>query len=91
MIEIAPLEALNHHLARISKVLEDADGLLVYSMRIVVLGEGAVVHVGELACYLPVVEEVVDVNGMDVPFLIEGALVLRGAARPIGRGRGDLV
>lgn len=77
MIQIPTVQALDDHLPWISKVLEHADRFLVDSMRVIVLRERAIVHVGQLARYLAIVEQVVHVYLVDVT-LVERALVLRG-------------
>jgi hypothetical protein len=62
MIQVSSVETLDHHLAGISKVLQDADGLLIDAVGIVVLCQRTVVHVGKLTCHLTVIEEIVDEN-----------------------------
>ena len=60
MIQVSSVEALDHHLPGVSKVLQDADGLLIDAVGIVVLSQRTVVHVGKLAGHLTVIKEVVD-------------------------------
>ena len=62
MIEIASVEALYDHLSLVAEVLQDPDRFLINSMGIIVLGEGAIVHVGELAGHLPIIEEVIYIH-----------------------------
>jgi hypothetical protein len=62
MIEIASVEALYDHLSLVAEVLQDPDRFLINSMGIIVLGEGAIVHVGELAGHLPVIEEIIYIH-----------------------------
>jgi hypothetical protein len=60
MIQVSPVKTLDYHLPGVSEVLQDADGLFINAMGIVVLGQRAIVHVGKLAGHLAVIEEVVD-------------------------------
>jgi hypothetical protein len=60
MIKVSSVETLDHHLAGVSKVLQDADGLLIDAVSIVVLSQRTVVHVGKLTGHLTVIEEIVD-------------------------------
>ena len=60
MIQVSPVETLDHHLPGVTEILQDADGLFIDAVRIVVLGKRAVVHVGKLAGHLSVIEEVVN-------------------------------
>ena len=56
MVEITSVEALNNHLPWVSEVLQDADRFLINSMSIIILSKSTVVHVGELAGNLAVIE-----------------------------------
>jgi hypothetical protein len=60
MIQVSSVETLDHHLPGVSKVLQDADGLFIDTVGVVVLCQRTVVHVGKLAGHLAVIEEVVD-------------------------------
>lgn len=60
MIQVSSVEALDHHLPGVSEVLQYADGLFIDAVGVVVLSQRTVVHVGELAGHLAVIEEVVD-------------------------------
>jgi hypothetical protein len=60
MIQVSPVETLDHHLPGVTEVLKDADGLFIDAVGIVVLGQSAIVHVGKLAGHLSVIEEVID-------------------------------
>jgi hypothetical protein len=80
VIQVPTVQALNDHLPWISKVLEHADRFLIDSMRVIVLRECAIVHVGQLARYLAIVEQVVHVYLVDVT-LVERPLVGRGQQR----------
>ena len=60
MIQVSSVETLDHHLPGVSEVLQDADGLFIDAVGVVVLCQRTVVHVGKLAGHLAVIEEVVD-------------------------------
>jgi hypothetical protein len=60
MVEITSVEALNNHLPWVSEVLQDADRFLINSMSIIILSKSTVVHVGELAGNLAVIEQIID-------------------------------
>jgi hypothetical protein len=83
VIKIPAIEALDNHLSRVSEILQALDSLLIYPVRVVVLRERTVVHIRQLACHLPIIEEVVDVHLIDVPALVQWALVRGG---PLGLG-----
>jgi len=77
VVQVPTVQALDHHLPRVAKVLEHADRFLIDSVRVIVLRERAIVHVGQLARYLAIVKEVVHVYLVDVT-LVERTLVRRG-------------
>ena len=60
MIQVSSVETLDHHLPGVSEVLQDADGLFIDAVGVVVLRQRTVVHVGKLAGHLAVIKEVVN-------------------------------
>ena len=87
MIEIASVEALYDHLSLVAEVLQDPDRFLINSMGIIVLGEGAIVHVGELAGHLPVIEEIIYIHLVYVATCIKRGLICRLLLLLLGVGR----
>jgi hypothetical protein len=75
MIQITAIEAFDDHLSWIAKVFEYPYRFFIYSVGIIILSEGTVVHVGELASNLSIIEEVINVHFINVAVLVERTLI----------------
>ena len=66
MVDVAPIETLDHEVPWESKVLADLERLLVNILGSEVLSDATVVRVAQLSLVVLVVEQVVDVHVVDV-------------------------
>ena len=77
MIELSLVKAIDYMLPGIPKALQYFQSLLVDVVRIKVLGDRAVIHVGELTPVGPLVEkQVLNIHHVDVSDLLHCRLVI---------------
>jgi hypothetical protein len=67
MVKLSLVETIDHHLTGVAKGFEHLKSIFIDSVRVEILGDCTVVHIGQFAAFrLGAVEQVLDVNLVDI-------------------------